>query len=78
MASTGSHNLDNSSDISTEIIGVNKPIRIENSMQIVTNTKRIKLSSKISVHEAWELGYKMTYVEKWINCLEKISSKECS
>ena len=75
MASTGSHNLDNSSDISTEIIGV---IQIENSIQIVTNTKWIKLSSKISVHEAWELVYAMTYVEKWINCLEKISSKESS
>ena len=64
MASTGSHNLDNSRDISTEIIGVNKPIQIENSMQIVTNTKRIKLSSKILVYEAQELVYAMTYVEK--------------
>ena len=66
------------SDISTQIIPENKPIKIQNSIEAVTNTKRIKLSSNVLVHEGRELLYAMTYVDKWINCFEKLASKDSS
>ena len=71
-----SPNFDTASDATTEIIDGEKPMQIKNRIEVVTNTKRVTFSSKVSVGEAWHLLYASSYLDKWINCLEKIVAKD--
>ena len=75
MASTNkdsSCNFDTASDATTEIIDGDKSMRINNRIEVMTNTKHVTFSSKVSVGEAQHLLYASCYLDKWINCLEKI------
>ena len=79
MASTNkdsSPNFDTASDATTEIIDGEKSMQIKNRIEVVTNTKRVTFSSKVSVGEARHLLYASSYLDKWINCLEKIVAKD--
>ena len=79
MASTNkdsSPNFDTASDATTEIIDGDKSTRINNRIEVVTNTKHVTFSSKVSVGEARHLLYASSYLDKWINCLEKIVAKD--
>ena len=79
MASTNkdsSPNFDTASDATTEIINGDKSTRINNRIEVVTNTKCVTFSSKVSVGEAWHLLYTSSYLDKWMNCLEKIVVKD--
>ena len=79
MASTNkdsSPNFDTASDATTEIIDGEKSTQIKNRIEVVTNTKRVTFSSKVSVGEARHLLYTSSYLDKWINCLEKIVAKD--
>ena len=66
-----SPNFNTASDATTEIIDGDKSTRINNRIDVMTNTKRVTFSSKFSVGEARHLLYTSSYLDKWINCLEK-------
>ena len=79
MASTNkdsSPNFDTASDATTEIIDGEKSMQIKNRIEVVTNTKCVTFSSKVSVGEARHLLYASSYLDKWINCLEKIVAED--
>ena len=71
-----SHNFDTVSDATTEIIDGDKSMQINNRIEVMTNTKRVTFSSKVSVGEARHLLYASSYLDKWINCLEKIVAED--
>ena len=79
MASTNkdsSPNFDTASDATTEIIDGDKSMQINNRIEVMTNTKCVTFSSKVSVGKARHLLYASSYLDKWINCLEKIVAKD--